>query len=109
MLKNDKLFVVDWEHARFDFPPIFDFYSLFLSLPGFGYQEFFSKKIKYAKEMKDFLKLDSNSAFWFFWLFLIDQLYLQFSIGAKESGEKILNFLEGVIENEKYYKDNWSL
>ena len=28
---NDKLFVIDWETARFDFPPIFDVFSMILS------------------------------------------------------------------------------
>jgi len=108
LLKRKKeLFVVDWEHSRFGFPAIFDFYSMLLSEKRRKkYEDFFSKRRPY-RLLPGFFEVDISSAFYFFILFLVDQLYIYLKSEDFLNAEKIFKFLKRLYKNENYYKNNW--
>ena len=122
MIKSaEKFFVVDFEEARPDFPPIFDIFSLFMSasrLKG-NYIEIYRNNLnniffrenylvkKYMANTIDKFGINKEDAYWFFWLFLLDQLYIHLHVGHDSSAERILSFLDFVSKDLKSLEKRW--
>jgi|SRR3989344_211996 len=119
---NDKLFVIDWETARFDFPPIFDVFSMILSTSPHqkgDYIKIYRKNIQalffcnnprvreLLEKMLDFWNMSKEDAYWFFWLFLIDQLYIHLHVDHWPSAKRILSFLQNARNNEIDFSKRW--
>lgn len=94
--KNKNL-VIDWEHAREEFPPLFDVFSLLLS-EGEGWLQdleaiFFYKNKKSDRIIGEFLRewgISGENAYFMFLLFLFDRL----SASSEKDTETILQFLK---------------
>lgn len=122
MKLRDKFFVIDWEQGRMNFPAIFDLFSLMVSAGRFkkgDYAETYRKNLediffKTNKKTKLFLSrllpawgMNQNDAYYFFLLFLIDQLYIHLHVDHKLSAERVIAFFEKFRGNEPFYKDKW--
>ena len=114
--------VLDWEHARFGWPAIFDAYSLVLSdAPGRrgDYTElyakniislFFEKNKKHFGFLKDALRIfgaTKEGAYSWFFLFLLDQLFIHWDAGHIRSAERVLAFFRYASEHEGELKTRW--
>ena len=101
--------VIDWEHARHGFPPIFDVFSLLMSSARFKkgdytalYEKnvmdlFFGKNKKargFLRKMMNFWNIAPEDGYHFFVLYLIDQLYLHRHVGHRASAERITSLFE---------------
>ena len=116
-------FVIDWEESRFGYPPAFDLFSLLLSAgkrSGGSYVAlyennveniFFRKNGKTANAFRALLPawgMSAEDAYYFFILFLVDQLYIHLHVGHTESAERIISLFEkrargeGPISPEKW-------
>jgi len=114
---------IDWEHAREEYPPIFDFFSLLLSeernIPG-SYEERFIKNVKqtffqenkeHLKEIKgtlDYYNLSKIEAYHFFILYILDQALIANETGASESTDRLLKVISKIEKGELNKKD-WLL
>lgn len=122
MKAGSKFFVIDWEQARFGFPPIFDLFSLLMSSGKFkkgDYVEFYRKNLidlffqknkksqRIVQEMLHFWELNQSDAYWFFWLYVLDQLYIHLHVDHYLSAERLFVFLENVRNNESWFRKNW--
>ncbi len=119
MMRADSVhFVIDWEQARRGFPPIFDVFSMILSTSPYrkgNSVELYKKNLKtlffedneMILKMLDFWKMTKEDAYWFFWLFLIDQLYICLHVNHLESAERIIEFLQGAKNKEHVFKKRW--
>ncbi len=119
-----KFFVIDWEQARFGFPPIFDLYSLIISGGRFkkgNYVELYERNIQdlfFTKNTKiqsildlmlKFWNVEKGDAYYFFLLYLVDQLYIHLDVGHVASAERIISLFENMQENEENYEKYWIL
>lgn len=121
MRGRGKNFIVDWELARWFFPPIFDAFSLLLSTERRGgdyirvYADslkglFFGKNRKtdaYLRPLLEFWQLSREESYWFFWLFLLDQLYIHLHVGHDLSASRVVAFLEEVRGKEREFQNLW--
>jgi len=123
MLKTPHgFFVLDWEQARFGFPPIFDLFSLIVSTGRFrrgDYVELYKNNIKDLffrknRRVRDLLTtasawwgLDAEDAYHFFILFLLDQLYIHLHVGHRPSADRVIALLKELSHNEKWFSRSW--
>jgi len=114
--------VIDWEHARYDFPIIFDCFSLLMSVAPHKkgeyialYQKnitqiFFSSNPKnraYINEIAGHMSATPEDTYHLFWLYLIDQLYIHLHAGHPESAERITNFFTNAHDKPNFSFKNW--
>jgi hypothetical protein len=120
---KEKNFVIDWEYAKEYFPPIFDVFELLLSGGSFNkklnYVEMHIQNIKEiflnSKEgpkniIKQFLsewKMDNKDSYYFFILFIIDQLCKFISSGSLKDSDIMLNILKIIYTEYSNLEENW--
>ncbi len=119
---KDKNMVIDWELARDEFPPIFDVYNLLISYGPHkrgGYVEiylrnletmFFKKNNKTKATLGKVLhwwQISREEAYFYFILFLIDQLYTGLYLNAHRLVEKVVNVFRCMYNKNSRYKKNW--
>lgn len=119
---KEKNLVIDWEHAREEFPPLFDVYGLLLSggyLKGQDYVEMHVRSLeailfggnrKSSKIVFDFLRewgISREDAYYAFLFFLIDRLYLFLRMDSYRDGEIVTHFLKRMYDNESRYDKGW--
>lgn len=103
--------VIDWEHARYGWPPLFDVFNLCMSEGRFKrgeYAQIYEKNIKdiffgknkktgrALKKMLAYWKIPDEDTYWFFRLYLLDQLSIHLRAGHGPSAARVIAFLEKV-------------
>lgn len=119
---KDKNLVIDWEHARNDFPPIFDVYSLLMNDWPCEYKDYvktytcsletlFFIRNKRVNNILEKLfnewEISKEEAYSFFLLFLVDQLYICLHVNHKRSAERVITFLSKIYKDENHFRDKW--
>lgn len=114
--------VLDWEHARFGWPAIFDAYSLIMSDAPHTRGEyaelyvknitslFFEKNKRHSEFLKEALGnfgITREEAYWWFLLFLLDQLFIHWDAGHIRSAERVLSFFRFASEHEEGLQKEW--
>ena len=57
--------------------------------------------------MLDFWDLTHEDSYYFFILFLIDQLYIHLDVQHPESAERVVTFLNEVYNNQEEFFGSW--
>ncbi|MBI2035419.1 MAG: hypothetical protein HYT12_01905 [Candidatus Liptonbacteria bacterium] len=119
---SSKFFVIDWEQARFGFPQIFDLYSLIISGGRFkkgNYVELYERNIQdlfFIKNTKiqsildcmlKFWNIEKGDAYYFFLLYLVDQLYIHLHVNHELSASRVTALFEKISKNENKFRNNW--
>lgn len=108
---KEKNLAIDWEHAKNEFPPAFNIFSLFLSMAKRQYfkdveQIFFGSNTKNNKVIESLLRqvgVENKDGYFFFFLFIIDR----FCNSSVKDQTVLSNFLNEVRNNETKYKRKW--
>lgn len=124
LYSGNEFFCLDWEYAEDGFPPVFDFFSLIISgavnvrkggtygvkYAGGVKDAFFGgnkKTKKYAGKLFDIYKLDRETAFWFFILYTLDQLYIHAGAGHNLSVERDIFLLDKIRKARELSVEKW--
>jgi len=119
----NEFFCLDWEYAEYEFPPVFDFFSLAISEAvsrekgsyntkyAEGVKKTFFRKNreikKYTKKLFNAYRLDRETSFWFFLLYMLDQLYIHAEAGHNLSAERGVSLLDKMRKTEEFSINTW--
>ena len=121
-VRRPKYCVLDWEPARFGFPPVFDLFSLLMSGSKYkkgGYEELYKKNMEdlffrknkkaenAIKKMLGFWRMNTKDAYWFFLLFLLDQLAIHLELGHEKSSKRVTTYLAKIKEKKAGRQEAW--
>lgn len=122
MMQCDNGFLaIDFEEADFGYPPVFDLFSLLMSarrrqgdyekIYAENIKELFFKPSSYTKEyllpFLEFAGLTTEEAYWFFLLFLLDQLYIHVHAGHENSAARVTSLLNEIHRAPDVFKKRW--
>jgi hypothetical protein len=111
--------IIDWEHAREEYPAVFDVFSLLTGLDRNGGDNaygqlmrriFFSKNLQAMNFIVDslpWLGVEKEDLYYFFIFFLMDQLYIGLDIGDKNAVKKVWSFLKTILAENDGFRKKW--
>ena len=115
---GDKLFVVDWEHARDEYPPYFDLFHCLLSLNPISTVDalfqhwrnlFFQKGVGQVviEQYSRGIGLDSRLGYLFLWLYIVDQLTIYLQTPDHLRAGWMIRMLEEMDRQPYFAQSNW--
>jgi len=113
-----KLFVVDWEHARREYPPYFDLFHYLLSIRPPSdenallkrWQNLFFKPGPPGNAIRQYSKeigLDDKIGYFFLWLYVIDQLMIYSETPDHLRVKWMATIAESMCTDYRYAERNW--